>query len=152
VTVVKTEATEEDLEVAFQGQEVIISAVGATGFDQQKKFVDAALRAGVKRFIPSEFSANSQDEVVLQLLPLFAQKKELIEYLRSKETEGLTWTGIATSGLFDWVSDFFNCDLRSQLGVSNECCSDRASKTASWSSTLPIVQRQFGTTATKALP
>ncbi|KAJ5153254.1 uncharacterized protein N7482_009732 [Penicillium canariense] len=41
-------------------------------------------------------------EAVIQLLPLFGQKKELIGYLKSKETEGLTWTGIATSGLFDW--------------------------------------------------
>jgi uncharacterized protein YbjT (DUF2867 family) len=105
VTVFKTEISEEGLEAAFKGQDAVISAVGATGFDQQKKFVDAALRAGVKRFIPSEFSANSQNEAVLQLLPLFAHKKELIEYLRSKEAEGLTWTGIATSGLFDWVSN-----------------------------------------------
>lgn len=66
--------------------------------------MDASLQAGVKRFIPSEFSASSQSEAVLQLLPLFGQKKELIEYLKGKEAEGLSWTGISTSGLFDWVS------------------------------------------------
>ena len=79
--------------------------MGATAFEEQKRFVDAAVHAGVKRFIPSEFSANSQNEAVLKLLPLFGQKKELIEYLKIKELEGLTWTGIATSALFDWVSD-----------------------------------------------
>lgn len=103
-TVLKTDYSDEGLEAAFKGKDVVISAVGATAFGEQKKFVDAAIRAGVKRFIPSEFSANSQNDAVLQLLPLFGQKKELIEYLKSKETDGLTWTGIASSGLFDWVS------------------------------------------------
>jgi hypothetical protein len=105
VTVIKTEISDEGLEAAFKGQDAVVSVVGATAFDEQKKFVDAAVRAGVKRFLPSEFSINSQNEAVLQLIPLFAQKKDLIEYLRSKEAEGLTWTAIATSGLFDWVSN-----------------------------------------------
>jgi hypothetical protein len=104
MTVLKTDYSEEGLESAFIGKDVVISAVGASAFSDQKKFVDAAIRASVKRFIPSEFSANSQNEAVLQLLPPFEQKKELIEYLKSKETDGLTWTGIASSGLFDWVS------------------------------------------------
>ncbi|KAJ6114825.1 hypothetical protein N7486_000603 [Penicillium sp. IBT 16267x] len=102
VTVLKSDFSEVGLEAAFKNQDVVISTVGATGFSEQKKFVDAAVRAGVKRFIPSEFSANSQNDAVLQLLPLFRQKKELIEYLKTKEAEGLSWTGIATSGLFDW--------------------------------------------------
>lgn len=87
----------------------MISAVGATGFNEQKALVDAAIHAGVKRFIPSEFSASSQNETVLQLLPLFGQKNDLIKYLKSKESSGLTWSGIATSGLFDWVSDVVYC-------------------------------------------
>lgn len=104
MTVLKTDYSDESLEAAFKGKDVVISAVGATGFGEQKKFVNAAIRAGVKRFIPSEFSVNSQNDAVLQLLPLFGQKKELIEYLKSKEADGLTWTGIASSALFDWVS------------------------------------------------
>jgi hypothetical protein len=81
----------------------VISAVGATGFGEQKKLIDAAIAAGVSRFIPSEFSSDALNDVVLKLLPLFGQKREVIEYLRSKESDSFTWTGIATSGLFDWV-------------------------------------------------
>jgi hypothetical protein len=117
VTVLKTDFSDGGLETAFKGQDVIISVVGATAFGEQKKFVDAALRAGVKLFIPSEFSVSSQNEAVLQLLPLFGQKKELVEYLRSKESEGLTWTGIATSGLLDWVS--YSARLDECATVSN---------------------------------
>lgn len=101
---VKTNLSSESLEAVFKGQDAVVSVVGATAFPEQKKFVDAAIRAGVKRFIPSEFSASSQNAAVLQLLPLFGQKKELVEYLKSKEGDGLTWTGIASSCLFDWVS------------------------------------------------
>ncbi|KAE8146880.1 hypothetical protein BDV25DRAFT_43994 [Aspergillus avenaceus] len=91
-----------DLEAALRGQEAVISAVGATAFGEQKSIVDAAIHAGVQRFIPSEFSASSQDEAVLKLLPLFGQKKELIEYLKIKQSDGLSWTGIATGPLLDW--------------------------------------------------
>jgi hypothetical protein len=69
----------------------------------QKKFIDASIRAGVKRFIPSEFSSNTLSDTIIQLVPLFEQKRVVLDYLKSKESEGLTWTGIATSLLFDWV-------------------------------------------------
>jgi hypothetical protein len=103
VAVRKVDFSVGDLAEAFAGHEAVVSVLGAAAFDQQKKLVDAALRAGVQRFFPSEYSANSQDKAVQELLPLFAVKSELIEYLKTKEAEGLSWTGIASSGLFDWV-------------------------------------------------
>ncbi|KAL7919898.1 NAD(P)-binding protein [Trichoderma austrokoningii] len=102
LTVYTSDFSEGDLEAAFKGQDVVISALGADGFGEQKKLVDAAINAGVERFLPSEFSASSQDAAVLKLLPLFGQKAELIEYLRSKQSVHFSWTGIASSLLFDW--------------------------------------------------
>lgn len=104
VSVYKSDFSNEDLQSAFKGQDVVISALGATGFGEQKKLVDAAIGAGVKRFIPSEFSSSSQDAEIIRLLPLFGQKSELIDYLKTKQSSGLSWTGVATSLLFDWVS------------------------------------------------
>lgn len=104
VKTIKSDFSDASLQEAFKGQDAVVSTVGATGLAEQQKYVDAALRAGVKRFIPSELSTSSTDEAVLNLLPLFQVKKNLIEYLKSKESEGLSWTGIATSGLLDWVS------------------------------------------------
>ncbi|CAI7578236.1 unnamed protein product [Penicillium glandicola] len=119
ITVLQTDYSDEGLEAAFEGKDVVISVVGATAFGEQRKFVDAAIRAGVRRFIPSEFSINSQNDAVLQLLPLFEQKKELVEYLKSKETDGLTWTGIASSGLFDWglANGFLEFDIVSHTAT-----------------------------------
>lgn len=108
VTVYKTDFSDEDLVTAFKDQDVVISTVGLAGFGEQKKLVDAAIRAGVKRFLPSEYSANTEDPVVAHMMPLvFGEKKELLEYLRSKESEGLSWTGLAVGLLFDWVGDMY---------------------------------------------
>jgi hypothetical protein len=103
ITVRTTDFSETDLVSALKGQDVVISALGVEGFSQQQTIVDAAVRAGVKRFLPSEFSSSSEDPAVLRLFPLFEQKKDLIEYLKTKEKDGLTWTGLATGLLFDWV-------------------------------------------------
>jgi uncharacterized protein YbjT (DUF2867 family) len=102
-TVRKSDFSNADLQAVLKGQDAVISGVGATGFGEQKNLIDAAIAAGVSRFIPSEFSSDAQNDVVLKLLPLFGQKREIIEYLRSKDSDSFTWTGIATSGLFDWV-------------------------------------------------
>ncbi|KAK9235016.1 hypothetical protein V1525DRAFT_411243 [Lipomyces kononenkoae] len=101
-TVRKSDFSEQDLVSAFKGQDAVISVVGLGGFTDQKKFIDAAVSAGVKRFIPSEFSANTLSPAVLQLLPVFEQKKEVLEYLKTKEASGLTWTAIWTALFFDW--------------------------------------------------
>ncbi|KAG0154059.1 hypothetical protein PDIDSM_1439 [Penicillium digitatum] len=76
------------------------------------------LDEGVKRFIPSEFSANTQNYAVLQLLPLFG-RKELVEYFENKETNVLTRTGIAASGLFDrgLANGFLGFDIASHTAT-----------------------------------
>ncbi|KAF5675771.1 hypothetical protein FHETE_2374 [Fusarium heterosporum] len=116
VTVRATDFSNADLVNALKGQDVVISALGIEGFAQQQKIVDAAVSAGVKRFLPSEFSSSSEDPVVLQLVPLFEQKKNLIEYLKSKEKDGLSWTGLATGLLFDWglANGFLGFDINNR--------------------------------------
>ncbi|PKX88880.1 aromatic alcohol reductase [Aspergillus novofumigatus IBT 16806] len=117
VNVWKTDYSKSDLEAAFNGQDVVISALGALGFAEQRKLVDAAVQSGVKRLLPSEFSCNSQDEAVVELLPLFQQKADIIQYLKSKESTGLTWTGVVSSLLFDWVCRFLGYDSTSRTAT-----------------------------------
>lgn len=103
LNVVRTAYTETELAKAFAGHDAIISAVGANAFLEQKVFIDAAIKAGIKRFIPSEYSSNTRSEAVRQLVPVFEPKKVVLDYLKEKEPSGLTWTGLATGILFDWV-------------------------------------------------
>ena len=95
--------TDEDLLSILRGQDAIVCAVGPTGFDDQKRLIDLAIKADVKRFLPSEFSIHTSSRVVRDVMPLFNAKWSTIEYLRQKEKEGLSWTGLATGFLFDWV-------------------------------------------------
>ncbi|PYH64490.1 aromatic alcohol reductase [Aspergillus vadensis CBS 113365] len=119
VMVHKTDFSPSSLRSLLREQDVLISAVGGTAFTEQKKFIDAAIEAGVKRFIPSEFSTSSEDDAVIELLPLFRQKRDIINYLKEKEEDGLSWTGIATSGLFDWglASGFLGFDIKTKSAV-----------------------------------
>jgi len=113
VTVIRTIFEEPELTKALEGQDAVVSAVGATGFHDQKVIVDAAIKAGVKRFIPSELSSNTLSAAVRQLVPVFEPKKAILDYLKEKESTGLTWTGIAVGALFDWglLSGFLGFDL-----------------------------------------
>ncbi|KAL7944846.1 NAD(P)-binding protein [Trichoderma barbatum] len=119
VTVYKSDFSDTDLQSAFKGQDAVISALGAAGFGEQKKLVDAAIGAGVNRFLPSEFSSSSQDAAVLQLLLLFVQKSEMIKYLKAKQSAHFSWTGVATSLLFDWslVNGFLEYDLTNKTAT-----------------------------------
>lgn len=103
MTVVKTDYSEPELVKAFTGQDAVISAVGATAFMDQKLFIDAAVKAGIKRFIPSELSSNTLSNAVRQLVPVFEPKKVVLDYLMEKESSGLTWTGLSPGLLLDWV-------------------------------------------------
>ena len=103
VLVHKTDFSESSLLSAFKGQYAIVSAVRAGEFLDQKKIMDMAIKAGVKRFLPSEFSSNMLSDTVQELVPVFQGKKEVLDYLKSKEIEGMSWIGIASGLLVDWV-------------------------------------------------
>lgn len=99
----ESDLSPESLASIFKGQDAVISVIGGTGFGDQKSYIDAATKAGVKRFFPSEFGINGQSKAVQQLTPFFAVKQEILDYLVEKEKEGLTWTGLICGILFDWV-------------------------------------------------
>jgi hypothetical protein len=103
VQVHKTDFSESSLLSAFRGQDAVVSVVGAGGFLEQKKIIDAAVKAGVKKFLPSEFSSNTLSDPVQELVPVFHGKKEVLDYLKSRENDGMSWTAIACGLLFDWV-------------------------------------------------
>lgn len=103
VRVHKINFSESSLLSAFKGQDAVVSVVGAGGFLEQKKIIDAAVKAGVKKFLPSEFSSNTLSDAVQELVPVFHAKREVIDYLKSKEKEDMSWTAISCGLLFDWV-------------------------------------------------
>ncbi|KAF2689416.1 isoflavone reductase family protein [Lentithecium fluviatile CBS 122367] len=91
----------DSLTSAFKGQDAVLSLVGTLGFAEQVKLIDAAIAAGVKRFLPSEYGSNTQDQRVQDQVPIFAPKVNTVKYLRSKEDQ-ISWSSIITGPFFDW--------------------------------------------------
>lgn len=99
VHIVKVDYTSpESLTTALHGIEAVVSLI--PDFGAQPALIDAAIAAGVQRFIPSEFGSNTLHEKP-RSLPVFGGKLATQEYLRSKEKE-ISWTIIINGLFFDW--------------------------------------------------
>ena len=94
---------EAELLEAFKGQDAVISTAMQAVKGGHQSIIDAAIKAGVKRFVPSEFGGNTQNKKATALVPgLFGGKVEVVDYLKQKEGTGLTWSAIVTGPFFDW--------------------------------------------------
>ena len=91
----------DSLKQAFQGQDAVISLVGGGALGDQNKLIDAAIAAGVKRFIPSEFGSDTPNPKTRAIVPIFNAKTGTVDYLKSKES-AISWTSVITGPFFDW--------------------------------------------------
>ncbi|KAF7532856.1 hypothetical protein G7054_g7593 [Neopestalotiopsis clavispora] len=106
----------EELERAFAGQDAVVMATSFQVYGQEGKFVDAAIKAGVKRFIPSEYGGDTANAKTVAIFPMIGMRAQHIEHLKTKESAGLSWTAICT-GLFVDVAlktGFLGFDLQGQ--------------------------------------
>lgn len=115
VKVVESDLTDlASLTAAFQGQDAVVSVVGDASALSQKLMIDAAIAAGVKRFLPSNFGSNMANPNCRKL-PIFAMKVAVEDYLieKSKATD-LTYTFVYNGGFTDFciqnkiIMDFSN--------------------------------------------
>jgi saccharopine dehydrogenase-like NADP-dependent oxidoreductase len=90
---------------ALTGQDAVFSLVSGHAIVDQHKTIDAAVTAGVKWFVPSEFGHNTTDERILKFLPKFSDKIKVVDDLKSREKDGLSWVSVITALFFDWVSN-----------------------------------------------
>lgn len=104
--------TTPELTSLFTGQDAIVVAlstapVTAGGKDGLAfRLIDAALAAGVKRFIPSEFGANNLDLRARALVPTYDIKGDMLSYLieTCKKSQGrMTWSSICCGSWLDWA-------------------------------------------------
>ncbi|KAK0257736.1 hypothetical protein LTR91_006278 [Friedmanniomyces endolithicus] len=87
---------------ALQGQDALISTIGFGGATLQMKLLDAAIAAGVKRFLPSEFGCDTHNPRVAAI-PLFRTKLDIDEYMDEKvKGTGTTYTCVYTNAFLDW--------------------------------------------------
>lgn len=91
----------DSLKKAFQGQDAVISLVGGNALGDQNKLIDAAIAAGVQRFLPSEFGSDTPNTKTLAIAPFLEAKYATVNYLKSKE-DAISWTSVITGPFFDW--------------------------------------------------
>lgn len=102
-----------NLTEALKGQDAFISTVGTAGVGQQQKLVDAALAAGVKRFIPSEFGCDTTNPNSANL-PVYKAKVEMQQCLEDKcKGSCMTYTLVLNNAFLDWgIKVGFLIDLK----------------------------------------
>ncbi|KAF2810515.1 isoflavone reductase [Mytilinidion resinicola] len=102
VKVIKVDYTDASaLASALKGQDAVISVLATAAGAVQPKIIDAAIAAGVKRFIPTEFGSDTASADVRAIVPAFEGKKAVVDYLKNREKE-ISWTALVTGPFFDW--------------------------------------------------
>jgi hypothetical protein len=93
----------ESVTAAFQGQDAVVSAVGNEGLQGQHVLIDAAVAAGVKRFLPSDFGSDLANPKVAAF-PVFGHKNATHKHLKEAvaANPGLTYTLISNGPFLDW--------------------------------------------------
>ncbi|EIN04827.1 NAD(P)-binding protein, partial [Punctularia strigosozonata HHB-11173 SS5] len=92
----------ESLTAALQGIDAVVSTVASSVLAVQTKIVDAAVAAGVRRFLPSEFGHDMRHPAA-RALSVFAPKARVEEYLQKVAAEtNLTYTFVSTGPFLDW--------------------------------------------------
>lgn len=87
---------------ALRGQDAVVSTIGSAALSKQLLLVEAAAKAGVKRFLPSEFGSDTVHPKVSKL-PSFGDKIAVQDALKKHaETSGLSYTLVVTGPFLDW--------------------------------------------------
>lgn len=93
----------DSLVAIFRGQDAVVSTTGTFAAKYQLTAINAAAAAGVRRFLPSEYGGNTSLIGVTSYPPFAVEKKTMVEHLRTKESQGLTWTALCVGIFFSWV-------------------------------------------------
>jgi hypothetical protein len=65
------------------------------------RIIDAAVKAGVKRIIPSDFAGTVPLEKIQELDFFTRDNVTVVEYLKQKEREGVSWSAIKCGAYLD---------------------------------------------------
>lgn len=95
----------ESLTAALKGQDAVVSAAGTMQIAGQTLIVDAAIAAGVKRFLPSEFGCDL-DNTSTRKLPVYTQKVQVQDYIIEKsKSNDFSYTFVYNGAFLDWGID-----------------------------------------------
>lgn len=109
------------LETALRGQDALVSAIAFEAIQEQENLVEAAVNAGVRRMVPSEYG-NDTLNPKLATVPIYQPKIAIRERCerRAAEKPSFSWTTIQNASFLgpDWTLDFivdvkeWKCDVK----------------------------------------
>ena len=76
--------SDDSLKSVLQGQDAVVSTLAMSAITNQKRIIDAAISAGVKHFIPAEFTVESRHPDARRL-PLLASVIDIQDYLTARQ-------------------------------------------------------------------
>ncbi|TVY78283.1 Pinoresinol reductase [Lachnellula suecica] len=102
----------DSVAAVFKGIDAVVSVVGqGPAAACQNVLVDAAVAAGVKRFLPSDYGCPLANPNVAAL-PVFKSKLAIHKQLQEATSKGLTYTLVCNGPFLDWgVQNRFVLDL-----------------------------------------
>ncbi|KAJ9131632.1 isoflavone reductase like protein irl [Pleurostoma richardsiae] len=108
----------EALVDAFRGQDAVVNCITSLNVREQFRFVDAAVAAGVRRYVPSEYGLDNLKPKARALNAVFDGKGAVQAYLRSREGE-IEWTSFSCGMWLRWSAahDFLGMRLREKKFV-----------------------------------
>ncbi|XP_014553813.1 hypothetical protein COCVIDRAFT_29069 [Bipolaris victoriae FI3] len=95
--------TPNALQSAFIGYDIILSTMTGGDSDLQVGIINAMVAAGVRRFVPDEFSHDSLNKQLQARLPKHAERANVINHLKnlSDASPSFEWTAVATGYTLD---------------------------------------------------
>ena len=93
----------ESLTAALKDQDAVVSTIGMEGILGQTLIFDAAIAAGVKRFLPSEFGSDISNSKTAAL-PVYEHKVAVRKHIEKKVKNGadITYTYVINGTFLDW--------------------------------------------------
>ncbi|KAF2756596.1 NAD(P)-binding protein [Pseudovirgaria hyperparasitica] len=96
---------------ALRDMDALVCTVGYAGMASQRLLIDAAIAAGVKRIVPSEYGSDPADAKA-RTLPVFQDKVAVEKYVKEKTSGTMTtYTLLCNNQFFDW-------DLENNFGIN----------------------------------
>lgn len=96
-------STVDSVTAAFQGQDAVVSTVAIAAVQGQSVLIEAAVAAGVKRFLPSDFGCDIANPKT-GVLPIFKHKTVIHKQLREAAAAkpDFTYTLVCNGAFLDW--------------------------------------------------
>ncbi|KAH8707198.1 NmrA-like family protein [Phaeosphaeriaceae sp. PMI808] len=88
---------------ALKGQDVVVNTISAGAMVDQKLIINAAIAAGIKRYVPADYGSFTTDPKA-QELAVIMPMVDIQNYLKNKAAEGkIEWTVFQTGAFLDMI-------------------------------------------------